>query len=113
MDFVKFYTKDVPYRLCSCNLLFYISRDGFDRLLHQGDVEAVADFDPPAGGGLDLGFQRVCVVLHLGFRHLLDVIRAEGNHTNIELFLVLYNKPAFYTFVGVIEMELIISQASY
>ena len=97
----------------SCNLLFYISHNGFDHLLHQGDVESVANFDPPAGVGLDFGFQRVCEVLHLGFHQLLDVIRAEGNHTNIELFLVLYNKPAFYTFVGVIEMELIISQASY
>lgn len=27
----------------SCNLLFYISHNGFDRLLHQGDVEAVAN----------------------------------------------------------------------
>ena len=104
---------DAPYRLFSCNLLFDVGHDGFDCLLQQNDIQPVANFDPPAGMGLDFGFQRVCEVLHLGFHQLLDVIRAEGNHTNIELFLVLYNKPAFYTFVGVIEMELIISQASY
>ena len=69
---------DAPYRLFSCNLLFYIRHNGFDRLLHQGDVESVADFDPPAGGGLDFGFQRVCEVLHLGFHQLLDVIQVDG-----------------------------------
>lgn len=62
----------------SCNLLFYISHNGFDRLLHQGDVEAVANFAPPSGGGLDFGFQRVCEVLHLGFDELLQVIDVDG-----------------------------------
>ena len=56
---------DAPYRLFSCNLLFYISHDSFDRLLHQGDIQPVPDLHPPAGGGLEFCFQRVCEVLHL------------------------------------------------
>ena len=66
---------DAPYRLFSCNLLFYISHDSFDRLLHQGDIQPVPNLHPPAGSGLDFRFQRVCEVLHLGFHHLLDVIQ--------------------------------------
>ena len=62
----------------SCNLLFYISHDGFDRLLHQGDIQPVPNLHPPAGGGLDFCFQRICEVLHLGFHHLLDVIQVDG-----------------------------------
>lgn len=62
----------------SCNLLFYISHDGFDRLLHQGDIQPVPTLHLPAGGGLDFRFQRVCEVLHLGFHQFLDVIQVDG-----------------------------------
>lgn len=62
----------------SCIHLFYISHDGFDRLLHQGDIQPVPNLHPPAGGGLNFRFQRVCEVLHLGFHHLLDVIQIDG-----------------------------------
>lgn len=57
---------------------FMMSLTGFFTLLHQCDVEAVTDFDPPAGGGLDFHFQRVREVLHLGFHQLLDVIQVDG-----------------------------------
>ena len=69
---------DAPYRLFSCNLLFYISHDGFDRLLHQGDIKPVPNLHPPAGGGLDFGFQRVCQVLHLRFNQFLYIIQVDG-----------------------------------
>ena len=46
--------------------------------MQQNDVETVANFYPPAGGGLDFGFQWVGEVLHLRFDELLQVIKVDG-----------------------------------
>lgn len=67
-----------PYRLFSCNLLFYIRYDSFDCPLQQGDIQPVMDFHPPSRCSLVFSFQRVCEVLHLGFDELLPVIDVDG-----------------------------------